>query len=340
MEFTDHDEANMSRLFPTMFHIIKRMNDFNRALESIPDAQKNGAFPFDLVRLEEETATIISALKENIPFTSSNLEYVSKSILKVRLTHLVSQLEELRHTLDTDIQILILVPPNQLEKVKVWSFECTDIDQLPGATLRTYDYWQLVFSEVVRCSRLPRIQLKVCKLSTHLEKVTVQLEWYGPFDRIEFLTVPHVAKSFWKPILTAEESNQLSLQTTMFFLYLQTAAIWGENEFISAKVEEGKLIASLQVLRADSQSAPPLELPISETSEQDISNYVVQLFYPTYLELSQELEAKLQGELERRRTYVKQGLLESDAIEQIHRWLDDLISLREAYTIEVSSFDL
>jgi len=316
------------------------MDDFNHALGSIPEAEKSDAFLFDLIRLEEETAATISTLKESIPFTSSNLEYVSKSLQKVRLTYIVKQLKELMHILDTDIQISILVPPSQLEKIEVWSFECTNVDELPGARPRTYDYWHLVFSEVARCSRLPRTQLKGCKLSAYSKKITIQLEWHGPFDHIEFLTIPHVAKKFWKPSFITGESNQLSLQATTSFLYLQTAAAWGENEFIPDKVQDGNLIASLQVLKADLQTVPPSELPLSETSEQDVSNYIVQLFYPYYLELTQKLETKLHSELERRQTYVKQGLLESDAVEQIRRWLDDLVMLREAYTIKVSSFDL
>lgn len=314
------------------------MDDFNRALESTPEPPKNDVF--SLVRLEKETATIISALKENVPFTSSNLEYMTKSFRKVRLTYVVKQLEKLRHILRADIQIPILMPPNQIEEIEVWNFECTNMDGLPGAKLRTYDYWHLVFSEVLRCSHLPRIQLKTCRLSTHSNKVTIQLEWHGPFDRIEFLTIPHVAKRLWKPILVAGESNQLSLQTTMFFLYLQMAVVWGENELVPVKVQEGKLTVNLQVLHADSNTPPPSELPLFETGGQDISNYLVQLFYPSYLELSQRLEIKLQSELERRQTYIEQGLLESEAVEQIRRWLNDLVTLREAYTIEISGFDL
>ena len=70
---------------------------------------------------------------------------------------------------------------------------------------------------------------------------------------------------------------------------------------------------------------PSSELPLSETVTENISDFIVRQFYPKHLEVSEKLETKLREELERREQYVIHGLLKSEFVDQISRWIDELI---------------
>jgi hypothetical protein len=121
-----------------------------------------------------------------------------------------------------------------------------------------------------------------------------------------------------------------------YFLYLQVDTVWGENKLPPGKIlKNGNLTASIQFPQAD-VSVPPSELPLSETVAENISDFIVRQFYPKHLEVSEKLEAKLREELERRQKYIAQGLLESKFLDQISRWIDELIWYREAYREEIS----
>ncbi len=329
-----------SQLFSNMFHSIKRMDDYSQVLSSSPENKGFDGVLFYLIMLEEDTIRLIRMLKENIPFPYylNEDEDVSKIHQKTPLLELHKRVKDLRNRLHIDSQISAFISTDQLEQIEVWDYKCTPTDLFPGANPWTYSYWGGVFG-LLGWNHLSVIQLKTCELFVHSEKVNIKFEWEGPYKHTTSLTIPNVAYRFWHPVLNVHKPAHPSLQTMMYFLYLQTEIAWGENVLYPIGVEDGRLTASLQIPRADHQMSHPSELPLSETSRKDVSDYIVRQFYPHYLALSQQVEEKLHHEQKHRQRYVEKGQLESDALDQIPIWLNELTKLREAYTEEVTRLE-
>jgi hypothetical protein len=258
---------------------------------------------------------------------------MSKSYQQIPLTQFIERIQSLRNQLSSEAHLSTWVSSKEIETLEIWSFTCTKYDAL-SAKSWTYNYLDLILDELSRVDLLPKIHLDVRNLSAYKERVTIDLEWSGPFEGIELLTIPGIARHFWKVTCTPQESP-LSLNVMRYFLYLQTSVAWGENELAFGGMQDGRLTANLQILQASSQK-PPIELPISEIGWQDVSDYIVEQTYPNYLKTSRKLELKLNDELERRIKYVERGQLESKYVEQLHEWIDTLSKLRQAYLETIS----
>jgi len=317
-----------------MVHFVKPIVDYVRGLSTSP-LEFTAQHPFyKLLFQDEELAVLATALMDLIPVTNENLRYNSKSIKQVKLTQLVERMTDVSGKMLPDSRFSTSLAQVELEQIRLWNFECTTQDPYASKT-RTYNYFDLIADTIYRVAFMPKMQLLTCALSKDHEKIYLNLEWRGPFRNIESLSISGATQPFWYATCDSEDAA-LSLNMLRYFLYLQVDTVWSENKWSPGKIEQnGNLTASMQFPRAASLELP-FELPLSETVAENASNFIVRQFYPKHIEISEKLEVKLREELERRQQYVAQGLLRSQLVDQISRWIEELIAYRKAYQEEIS----
>lgn len=317
-----------------MVHFVKPIADYVSSVKMLlPELVKEHPY-FKLLFQDEELIVLVVALMDLIPATDDNLRYHSKTINQVTLAHLVERIIDVREKMQPDSLFSTALSQVELKQVQFWNFECTIQDSYASRPW-SYNYFDLILDTLYKVAFIPEIQLLDCNLSNDHEKIYLHLEWRGPFEHIELLNIPGTDHKFWYASSDSEDPA-LPLRMMGYFLYLQVSTVWGENKLSPGEIQpNGNLTASIQLSQAAS-SEPPSELPLSETVAENISEFIVRQFYPKHIEASEKLEVKLREELERRQQYIAQGLLESKFVDQINRWIDELIWFRNAYHEEIS----
>ena len=321
----------MPESFSNMYHFVRRLTEHIKTLMALPLELREA--PLNLLFPDLDIATVADTLIETIPVTHSDIKYASKSYEKVRLIQLNEEIKGLGNLL-REIRFSISVPQKELENLEFWNFECKKKDTLSTKPW-TYHYIDLIVDELGKVRFIPKIKLHACDLTSDSRKVYMNLRFIGPFESIEYLSVPGIERQLWSVTCNSQDST-LRLNVMRYFLFLQVVVAWGKNELVPIKVEQdGIFTTSIQIQIANSQE-PSREIPLSEIAWQSVSNYVLQQSYPRYIEVSKEFEMKLSEELVRRQMYVQQGVLEDKYVSQIKDWIATLEKFRQAYLEEIS----
>jgi len=325
----------MTILFPTMVHFVKPIVDYARGIKTMPEEFFEKHPFYRLLFQDEELATLANRLLELIPVTDDNIKYDSKSIQTAPVTYVVDQVEHILRNMVPSFHFSTSLSQTEMEQLQLWNFVCTIQDQYASKPWH-YGYYDLAIDDLFRVTFIPKIQLIHCDLTSDHQKVYLNAEWSGPFKSIESIAIPGTTQSFWYATCDNDDTS-LSLNVMRYFLYLQVSAGWGENKWLPDQVQpNGNLTATLQLLQAEI-SGQPSELPLSEAVLSNVSDFIVQQFYPKHIEVSERLEVKLREELERRQNYCAQGLLENKFLDQINQWINELIAYREAYHNKIST---
>ncbi len=322
----------MPILFSSIFHFVKGLSDYVKSITTLPPEEKDGTF--HRLFQEGDIVNSIDSLLKSIPIAHENIKCSQKSHKRILLIELTEKVEHLR-SIFPNIQFSTSLSRKELEETEVWTFECENSDRHPAKSW-SFSYIDLIINEIGKVRFIPEMQLQICKLSVDEGKVYINLEWHGAFENIEYLDIPGEKRQYWTAICRNMDSP-LSFTIMMYFLYLQIAVAWGENEFILGELlPDNKLTASIQISIAGPK-ASNAQLPLSETAWQNVSNYFVWQSYPYYSEASQQLEQKLGEELEHRKKYVENGLLENKYVDQIQTWIDNLAQYRKDYLQEINN---
>jgi len=323
----------MSELFTEILPYVKNLSNYLHSVKELPFSEKQ-KFPFlNLLFQDDEILALTDTLLRIVPITSQNIEYKSKSLERARLSRLVERLAKLKSILP-EVNYLSSFSQKELDEILLWSFQCENFVRFSIRPWQ-YDYFDLILDELTRASSIEKIQLQTCELLADKSKVYINLAWRGPFKNTEYILIPNVAEQFWNVVCETRDRT-LPLNALRYLLYLQVAVTWGDNRLpLGAVSSDGILTASVQLLQANAQEYSK-DQPLSETSWQSVSDYIVQQVYPLYSEISLSLEVRLSEELELGKRYVEQGLLESKYVEQIQEWINNLARFRNDYLEEIT----
>jgi len=324
----------MQVLFDEMFRFVKGLVDYMRFVKT-PSLERRKKYPyFKLFFQDDEILSLAETLKEIIPLTCDNIVYSSKSYQKLKLIQITEKIETLKRDHLPDTNFSISIAQQELARMNIWGFTCENIHSYSSPPWN-FSYFDLIMDKLSIVNLPNGVRLQNINLSSSENNIYVNLEWYGPFEKIELLTILDVPQQLWSATC---DTQDLSLPITMmrYLLYLQVVIAWGENKLIARNVnKDGALTASIQIQIANSQE-PSMERPLSETGWQSVSDYIVQQSYSRYSVISQKLEMKLNEELERRKLYAKQGVIEIEHVNQIQDGIDNLAQYKKDYFEEIT----
>ncbi|HSH02249.1 MAG TPA: hypothetical protein VLL52_06970, partial [Anaerolineae bacterium] len=121
----------------------------------------------------------------------------------------------------------------------------------------------------------------------------------------------------------------------------QRLTAWGKNKVIPIKADEHSLIIELHLAQADTfHTIYNQEPTLAEVASNHMMNYIAKCFYPTYLELSHQLEARFKASQVTYRQYLSQ---ENEPEDEISSFLDNTLNtleeVREEYSVLMSQVD-
>lgn len=324
----------MRILFDEMFRFVKGLGDYAKSIKTLPLEGKE-KYPFlKYFFPDAEIITLADTLMETIPVIRENIVYRSKTHQKLQLIHLAEKIRDLSRSLLPSTNFSVSIPQQEMKEMNIWNFTCINLHSYSSPPW-SFSYFDLILDELSKVKFLREIQLQDCNLSADDNEIYLTLQWHGPFEKVELLTIPGVTEQFWSVTCDARDLL-LPLNVMRYLLYLQVAITWDKNKLIPREIQQnGTLTATIQIQKANSQE-PGIEEPLSETAWQNVSDYIVQQSYEIYVDISQKLEFKLNDELERRKKYVNQGILESKYVDQIQKWISNLAQFRQAYLEEIS----
>ncbi|HSH02247.1 MAG TPA: hypothetical protein VLL52_06960 [Anaerolineae bacterium] len=275
-----------------------------------------------LAAFDDISVRLIEDLVNNLPRFRHNIEYKSKVVQKESLVPFLTRLESLGYKpIINDLSSL------SQDSIVVWNI---DDRNKPNHSYLGYIGNAIKF--IHQGTNIVPISFEVIGDDSNF--VEIQLKLQISCTGFEIFNISDLPDSFWQLTYRQDVNISTILTIMMDFLNLQTVTTWVENKVIPVKTTKDDLTIKIYLARSDEFQARYTQTPaLAEVSNTLVTEYVVKRFYPTYVDLSQQIEARLRTSRIDYLQYLQQeNKTETNILETLDEMLTTLKQVRQEYS--------